>query len=114
MAVHEVADVLTSLSPDNDDHHRMFLESHVRVLVLAVNHSKIFGTMNFDWNYLDPSLLRHLVKYFYLEEVKGEMEAYNTDVLQFGIKTPLTFILSGTEEKKDQTLTRFPRDGGRV
>ena len=41
MTVHEVADVLTSLSPDNDDHHRMFLENHVQVLVLAVNYSEI-------------------------------------------------------------------------
>ena len=59
-----VADSLTSLSPDDDDHHKMFAESP------GSRHSRAVWNNEFP---LELSLLDHLVRDFNLEEVKGEM-----------------------------------------
>ena len=88
----EVADVLTSLSPDEDQQHKMFAESHVKDLFGAANISEQFGTMNSHWNYLNPPLLDHLVQQFDLQEVRDQMEAYKSDLQQFRKKTPLNLF----------------------
>ncbi|CAI8016700.1 hypothetical protein GBAR_LOCUS10228 [Geodia barretti] len=97
--VKRVADILTSLSADEDEHHKMFLESHVSVLFKAANVAELFGTMNFHWNYLSPPPLDHLVHKFNLVEVKSQLEAYNSDLLQFRMKTLLTLFCQ-TQRKK--------------
>ena len=97
--VTQVVDVLTSLTPDYDEHHKIFLERHVRVLVTVANNSELFGTMNFHWNYLDPGLLEHLVKELHLDEFKSEMETYKSDLQQFRMKTPLTLFCQ-TQKRK--------------
>ena len=98
--VKRVADSLTSLSPDDDDRHKMFAESHVSDLFQAPDIPEQFGTMNSHWNYLDPSLLGHLVRDFNLEEVKGEMEMYKSDLGQFRKKTPLTLFCLAQRRKR--------------
>ena len=90
--VKQVTDSLKSLSPDDDDRHKMFTKSHISDFFQAPNIPEQFGTMNSHWNYLDPSLLDHLVRDFNLEEVKGEMETYKSDLGQFRKKTPLTLF----------------------
>ena len=98
--VDKVADSLTLLSPDDDDQHKVFAESHVSDLYHAVDIAEQFGTMNSHWNYLDPSLLDHLVRDFNLEEVKGEMETYKSDLGQFRKMTPLTLFCRAQKRKK--------------
>ena len=98
--VDQVADSLTSLSPDDDDCHKVFTKSHISDLFKADNIAEQFGTMNFHWNYLDPSLLDHLVSDFNLEEVKGEMETYKSDLGQFRKKTPLTLFCRAQRRKR--------------
>ena len=96
-----VAGALTSLSPDHDDEHdRNFLKSRTSALYRAVNVAEQFGTMNFHWSYLDPSLLDHLVKKCDLEKVKGEMETYKSDLGQFRKKTPLTLFCRTQKRKR--------------
>ena len=92
-------DTLTSLSPDDDEQHKIFTKTNVKVLYGAANISEQFGTMNFHWNYLDPSLLEHLVKEFHLEQVKDRMKAYKLVLQQFRKKTPLK-ILCQTQRRK--------------
>ena len=99
-----VADSLTSLSPDDDDCHKMFAESHVSELFDASDIPKQFGIMNSHWNYLDPSLLDHLVRDFNLEEAKGEMETYKSDLGQFRKKTPLTLFCRAQKRKRSGPL----------
>ena len=80
-AVSRVAGALTSLSPDHDDDHgRKFLECRTSALFRASSIPEQFGMMDFHWNYLNPSLLDHLVRDFNLEEVKGQMETYKSDL----------------------------------
>ena len=98
--VDQVADSLTSLLPDDDDQHKMFAESHVSDFFKNDNIAEQFGTMNFHWSYLDPSLLDHLVKKFDLEKVKGEMETYKSDLGQFRKKTPLTLFCRAQRRKR--------------
>ena len=105
--VKRVADSLTSLSPDDDDCHKMFTKSHVSDLFQAPDIPEQFGTMNFHWNYLDPSLLDHLVSDFNLEEVKGEMETYKSDLGQFRKKTPLTLFCRAQKRKRVRLYPDF-------
>ena len=105
--VKKVVNVLTSLSPDEDDQHKMFLESHVRELCAAADHFELFITMNFHWNYLDPSLLEHLVKEFELEEVTGQIQTYKENLEQFRMKTLLTIFCQTQKRKRIRPLGDF-------
>ena len=87
--VKRVADALTSLPADDMEEHKVFLESHLSALYQAPDHSELFGTMNFHWNYQNYHLLDHVVGEFNLEGVKGEMKTYKEDLQQFRKKTPL-------------------------
>ena len=99
IAVKRVADALTSLPADDVEEHKQFLESHMTVLFKAANHSELFGTMNFHWNYLNYPLLAHLIRKFDLKEVKGDMDAYKNDIQQFREKTPL-ILFCRTQKRK--------------
>ena len=96
----QVADSLTSPLPDDDDRNKMFTESHSNALCKAANVAEQFVIMNPHWNYLDPSLLDHLVQRFDLEEVKGEMETYKSDLRQFRKKTALTLFCRAQKRKR--------------
>ena len=98
--VERVADALTSLSADEDDHHKMFLESHVSVLFKAADIPELFGTMNFHWNYLSPPPLDHLVQRLDLEEVKGQMEAYKSVLQRFRMKTSLPLFCQSQRRRR--------------
>ena len=98
--VQKVADTLTSLSPDADDHHKVFLQSHVDDLSRAVDHSQVFLRMNFHWNYLDPNLLDHLVTKLDLGEVKSLMERYKLRLQHFRKKTPLSLFCMTQKRKR--------------
>ena len=99
--VSRVAGALTSLSPDHDDDHgRKFLESRTSALFQASSIPEQFGMMDFHWNYLNPSLLDHLVRRFDLKEMKGEMETYKSDLGQFRRKTPLTLFCRAQKRKR--------------
>ena len=90
--VMEVLDALTSLGADDDDHHKLFLERNLDELVKVPDNSQLFEKMKSHWNYLDPSLLDHLVTELDLDEVKGQMEKYKSDLQQFKAETPLTLF----------------------
>ena len=100
VSVERVADVLTSLAADEDDHYRVFMESHVSVLYKATSIPELFGTMNFHWNYLDPPPLDDLAKRFDLEEPKQQLEVYKSDLQQFRMKTPLTLFCLAQKRKR--------------
>ena len=107
VSVKKVADVLTSLSADEDDNHKMFLESHVSALFRAADIPELFGTMNFHWNYLDPPPLDHLVDKFDLEEVKVKMETYKSTLQKFRVKTPLTLFYHTQKRKRIKPSSEF-------
>ena len=105
--VDKVADVLTSLSPDDDKQHRLFLVSHTSTLYKAANVSALFGTMNSHWDYLNPSLLDHLVTEFELEGIKEQMEAYKSELQQFRMTTQLTLYCRVQKRKRDRISPDF-------
>ena len=96
--VKKIIDVLTSA--DVDECQRTFLLSHLSDLFKAADHDQLFVTMNFGWDYLDPSLLDHLVVEFELEDVKIEMVEYKSSLQQFRIKAPLTLFCDTRKRKK--------------
>ena len=103
--VKRVADALTSLPADDVDEHKQFLVTHLSALYQASNHSELFGTMNFHWNYQNPQLLDHLIREFDLEEVKSEMKKYKKDLQEFRRKTPLKLFC---ESQKKQHINPPP------
>ena len=98
--VKRVADALTSLPADDLDEHKQFLESHLSALYHADDHSELFGTMNFHWNYQNYQLLDHVVREFDLEGVKGEMKTYKEDLQQFRKETPLKLFCQSQKKKR--------------
>ena len=100
IAKDDVADALTSLSPDDNKQHKMFAESHKEDLYRADNISEQFGTMNSHWNYLNPHLLYHLVKKFKLRNIKDQMEGYESKLQQFRMKTPLS-VFCRTQKRRN-------------
>lgn len=107
VTVKRVADSLTSLPADDEEEHKQFLESHVSVLFNASNHSELFGTMNFHWNYLNYHLLDHVVEEFDLEVVKGEMEIFKKDLQRFREKTPLTLFCQAQRRRHVEPPAEF-------
>ena len=108
IAVEEVATVIKLISPDNDDAScKMFQDSCVTVIGTATNHSELFGTMNFHWNYLDPSLLDHVSEKLGLEEVKEGMEVYKSDLEEFKKRTPLTVFCEMQKGRKMKFSAEF-------
>ena len=105
--VQDVAEVLMSLSPDDDECHRMFLESRIIEFATAVNNSQLFLTMDLHWNYLDPSLLNHLVTELELVEVKPDMTTYQSELQQFRMKTPLSLFHQTQKKKKIKLSPEF-------
>ena len=103
--VQAVANALTSLLPD--EYHRIILESHVEQLYTAVNHSVLFGKMDFHWNYLDPSLLDCLVREFDLKDVKERMEDYKLRVQKFKLETPLTIFCETQKRNRVDPTPQF-------
>ena len=97
--VSDVLDALTSLGADDNDHHKMFLERNLDDLVKAADNSTLFEKMKSHWNYLDPSLLDHLVGELDLDEVKGQMKKYKCDLQQFKSETPLALFCQTQPEK---------------
>ena len=105
--VKDVAEVLVSLSPDDDECHRMFLKSHIKEFAAAVDNFELFLTMDFHWNYLDPSLLDHLVTELELVEVKPDMTTYQSELQQFRMKTPLNLFHQTQKKKKIKLSPEF-------
>ena len=102
-----VADVLTSLPADDMDEHKIFLESHLSALYQAPDHSELFGTMNFHWNYQNYQLLDHVIREFDLEEVIGEMKTYKEDLQQFRRETPLKLFCKSHKKKHIEPPPEF-------
>ena len=109
VSVTDVADTLTSLSPDDDECHKIFLKEHIKMLNTAVNNTELFMTMNFHWNYLDPSLLNHLVTELELVEVKPDMTTYQSELQQFRMKTPLNLFCQMQKRKNVELSPQFKK-----
>ena len=107
--VKQVADTLTSLSPDAGEVQAQFLKSHFDELFDAPDHPKLFGKMNFHWNYLNYRPLYNLVKKFGIEELKDEMETYKSDLKKFRETTPLTVFCKTQEKKVKKSPKKFRR-----
>ena len=107
IAVKRVADALTSLRADDKEEHQQFLEGHVIVLFKAADHSELFGTMNFHWDYLNVPLLEHLVKKFDLDETKAKMVAYKENLQHFREKTPLTLFCRTQKRRRIKLSPEF-------
>ena len=106
IVVKRVADTLTSLSPDSEEIHAIFIDSKFSDLYKANDHFELFGRVNCHWNYLNYPLLDHLIQSFDLKEVKGEMEAYKADLQSFREKTPLAMFCQSQNKK----CTNIPSD----
>ena len=105
--VKQVADTLTSLSPDAGEVQALFLKSHFDELFDAPDHPKLFGKMNFHWNYLNYHPLDHLVKMCDVKEVKAEMETYKSDLKKFRQTTSLAVFCKTQKKKCTMPLKKF-------
>lgn len=98
--VKKVAGALTSLSPDDDDRHFFFMETHITILYRAAEIPELFGSLNLHWSYLDPSLLNHLIRELKLVELNRPAMSYESDLTEFRMKTPLGLYCCATKRKR--------------
>lgn len=105
--VKKVADVLTSLLPDCDENHYFFLKENVKCLFGSADNDELFGHMNLHWNYLDPSLLDHLITKLDLKEVQVQIEKYKSNLQEFRMKTPLNLFCLAQRRKRLQLSPDF-------
>ena len=82
------------------DEHKVFLKSNIADLYHAADHSVLFGTLSFYWNYLSYQLLDYLIVKFSLEEVKGQMETYRHDLQQFRRQIPLKLFCQSQKRRR--------------
>ena len=106
VVVTKVVDVLTSVSPDDDNSHKIF-EKDLEKLYAAADHSVLFGHLHFHWSYLDPSLLTRLVRELELKDVKEKMEEYDLDVQRFRKQTPLSLFCQTQKRKRIKITEEF-------
>ena len=106
--VSEVADVLTAVSPDGNDSHKIF-EKDLEKLYAAADHSVLFGRLNYHWSYLDPSLLTRIVRDLELKDVKEKMDEYNFDLQRFREQTPLSLFCQTQKRKKIELSPQFTK-----
>ena len=64
-------------------------------------------TMNSHWNYLDPTLLDHLVVKFELVDVQPQMVKYKSELQEFRKKTPLTLFCETQKRRKIKLSNEF-------
>ena len=116
---------LTALQADDMGEHKMFLEQNRDTLNQSQNHWELFGSLNLHyWNYLAYHLLDHLIvelfrTYHYLTDVngktmkqsltviKGNMESYKTELMDFRIRTSLHLFCKAQKEKIDDPPPNF-------
>ena len=98
ISVEKVVDALADLPADDVPEHKQFLEGQLNILYQASDLIELFGSLNYNVNYLSYHLVEHLILQFDLE-IKGEMEAYKEDLRQFREKTPLK-LFHQTQKKR--------------
>ena len=80
---------LTTLNTCDRAEHEIFLKNNLKTLREHKDLIVLFEDLNFYWDYLSPSLLEHIAKQFYLDDIEKEMNVYNNALKHFRIQTLL-------------------------
>ena len=83
---------LTTLKSCDRAEHEIFLKKNLKTLREHKDLIVLFEDLNFYWDYLSPSLLEHIAKQFYLEDINKEMNVYNNCLKHFRIQTLLNLF----------------------
>lgn len=105
--VTSVVDALADLLADDIPEHKLFLEGQLNVLYQASDLIELFGSLNFNMNYLSYHLVEYLILKFDLK-IKSEMVAYKNDLHQFRKKTPVK-LFSKTQKRNIHPPSKFER-----
>ena len=105
--VSEVVDALTDLPADDIDEHKQFLESNISVYYQANDHAELIGQLSFNMNYLSYHLLDYMANTFQLDEVKGKMNTYKSDLRQFRMQTSLTLFCRAQKRRRIRLTAEF-------
>ena len=104
--------LLTSISADSIDEHKVFLEEKHKTLYECKNHMELFACLNLYWNYLAYDLLDQLIdelreKEKAFDAVRKEMDLYKEDIEQFRVRTPLKVFCQAQRRKEDDPPPGF-------
>ena len=98
---------LKSLKADNTEEHKQFTESYFSVFSEGVEHSELFGALNFNMNYFSHQLLDCFITEFHLKEVKQKMKEYKSYLKQFCEKTPATLFCQAQAQQTTEPPPHF-------
>ena len=109
MDVKIVVECLTNLPADDMPEHKVFLKENMNDMSQAEDLFKLFLLLNLYWNYLAYHLLEHLIKELSVEDVKGKMEKYASDLRQFMWDIPLKVFCQTQKERAMDLPQGFER-----
>lgn len=98
---------LKSLKADNTEEHKQFTESYFSVFSEGVEHSELFGALNFNMNYFSHQLLDCFITEFNLEEVRPQMKEYKSDLMRFREKTSATLFCQAQPQQTTEPPPHF-------
>lgn len=78
--------------------HKYFLKQHSSKIAKATTVEEIFSLLNTYWNFLNCSLLAHIISKFGDEELKKQLRIYTQDLQAFRSRTQITDFLKVCRE----------------
>ena len=106
IGVQRVVESLTQLPADDKPEHKVFLEEKMSSLTKVDGIFNLFFIMNLYWNYLSYQLLDYLIKEFFINEVRLQMNQYKQDLQHFLAKTPAKLFCQVQTIRKRGPLRR--------
>ena len=81
--------------------HTVFLKENLPAISKAESIDEIFLQLNLYWNFIDHSLLSHIVSRFCSEELKTDMSTYVTDLETFQKSTTISQMIQSWPGRLD-------------
>ena len=104
--VQDLLQSITLLQGDLKSEHKLFIENKEEKLRKAESINDVFITVNGYWDFLNYSLLQHIIDQHATDEMKMEMEGYAKDIAQFRKETELR-VFSKVYKRKPKADDEF-------
>ena len=107
--VQDLLHSITRLPGDLKSEHELFIEKKEEKLSKAKRVEDVFLTANRYWDFLNYSLLQHVIDRHASDEIKKEMEGYAQEIAQFRKKTCLRVFSKVYKRKPKKADDQFKK-----
>ena len=107
--VQDLLHSITRLPGDLKSEHELFIEKKEKKLSRAKKIEDVFLTANRYWDFLNYSLLQHIIDRHASDEIKKEMKGYADEIAQFRKKTCLRVFSKVYKRKPKKADNHFKK-----